>query len=66
MVAAMAVPATAQTTAKKAPAKSGAAMKTADGQPDLQGIWDFRTVTPLERPVEFGDKEFLTEKEAEE
>src|SRR4051812_42041587 len=26
--------------------------RTADGQPDLQGIWDFRTVTPLERPAE--------------
>ncbi|MEE2778819.1 MAG: hypothetical protein VYE73_18920 [Acidobacteriota bacterium] len=23
---------------------------TVDGQPDLQGVWDFRTLTPLERP----------------
>ena len=22
------------------------------GAPDLQGIWDFRTITPLERPSE--------------
>ena len=34
-----------------------------DGHPDLRGIWDFRTVTPLERPSELEDKEFLTEEE---
>ena len=22
------------------------------GDPDLQGIWDFRTITPMERPAE--------------
>jgi hypothetical protein len=37
------------------------APRTVDGQPDLQGVWDYRTVTPLERPAEFADKEFLTE-----
>ena len=25
--------------------------RTADGQPDLRGIWDFRTITPMERPI---------------
>jgi hypothetical protein len=40
------------------------APRTADGQPDLQGAWDFRTVTPLERPAEFAGKEFLTPAEA--
>ena len=34
------------------------------GDPDLQGIWDYRTLTPLERPEELGDKAFLTEEEA--
>ena len=34
------------------------------GHPDLQGVWDHRTITPLERPEELGDKEFLTEEEA--
>ena len=24
--------------------------RTPWGDPDLQGIWDFRTITPLERP----------------
>ena len=39
---------------------------TADGQPDIQGIWTNATVTPLERPAEFQGKEFITEKEAAE
>jgi hypothetical protein len=38
--------------------------RTAWGKPDLQGIWDFRTITPLERPENVGNKEFLTEEEA--
>ena len=40
------------------------APRTADGQPDLQGIWDFRTITPLERPRSLGDKAFFTAEEA--
>ena len=38
--------------------------RTAWGQPDLQGIWDFRSITPLQRPEELADQEFLTEEEA--
>ena len=34
--------------------------RTAWGAPDLQGVWDFRTITPLQRPEDLGDKEFLT------
>src|ERR1051325_7505134 len=37
---------------------------TAGGQPDFQGIWTFKTITPLERPKELGDKAFLTAAEA--
>ncbi len=35
------------------------------GEPDLQGVWGGRhqTVTPLERPKEYGGREFLTEEE---
>lgn len=34
------------------------------GQPDLTGIWSpGYTLTPLERPDEFGDREFLTDEE---
>jgi hypothetical protein len=43
---------------------SWTAPRTAYGQPDLQGIWDFRTITPLERPRALGDKAFFTEEEA--
>ena len=25
-------------------------LRTPFGQPDMQGVWDFRTITPLERP----------------
>lgn len=38
--------------------------KTADGQPDIEGIWTNATLTPLERPQELGDKKFFTEAEA--
>ena len=38
--------------------------RTPDGQPDLQGIWSNAILTPLERPPEFADQEFLTEEEA--
>ena len=38
--------------------------RTADSQPDLQGIWTNGTATPLERPSELAGKEFLTEQEA--
>jgi hypothetical protein len=36
---------------------------TPDGQPDLQGVWGFATITPLERPADLAGKEFFTEKE---
>jgi hypothetical protein len=38
--------------------------RTAWGKPDLTGVWDFRTITPLERPASLANKEFLTEEEA--
>ena len=34
------------------------------GDPDLQGIWDHRTLTPLERPDQLAGKEVFTEEEA--
>ena len=40
--------------------------RTAWGEPDLQGVWDFRTLTPLQRPEDLGDKAFLTAEEAAE
>jgi len=37
--------------------------RTPDGQADLQGIWSFATITPLERPSELSGRDFLTEEE---
>jgi hypothetical protein len=37
--------------------------RTSWGHPDLQGVWDYRTITPLERRPELGDREFYTEEE---
>ena len=34
------------------------------GDPDLQGTWNYSTITPLERPDELAGKEFLTDEEA--
>jgi len=38
--------------------------KTEWGDPDLQGIWNYATLTPLERPANLGDKTIFTEEEA--
>ncbi|HEY7300691.1 MAG TPA: hypothetical protein VH684_22570 [Xanthobacteraceae bacterium] len=38
--------------------------RTADDQPDLQGVWDYRTITPMERPRALGSKAFFTDEEA--
>lgn len=33
------------------------------GHPDLQGVWNFSTNIPFERPEQFGEREFLTAEE---
>ncbi|PCJ27074.1 MAG: hypothetical protein COA96_03935 [SAR86 cluster bacterium] len=37
--------------------------KTEWGQPDLQGVWNFSSNTPMQRPERFGEQEFLTQEE---
>jgi len=46
------------------PAIAQTPARTPWGDPDLQGTWDFTTITPLQRPPELAQKEFLTESEA--
>ena len=55
----MSLPAAAQTEPEPAP-------RTAWGQPDLGGVWEYKTRTPLERPERFEGREFLTAEEAAE
>ena len=45
-------------------AKTGSALRTPWGDPDLQGVWTGSTLTPLQRPQELAGKAFLTEEEA--
>ncbi|MCE2516064.1 MAG: hypothetical protein J4F37_13850 [Acidobacteria bacterium] len=59
MVSLVPLPAGAQEGAPAAP-------RTSWGAPDLQGVWDFRTATPLERPEELADIDVLTDEQAAE
>ena len=57
-------PATVQ--AQTTPSDGGEVARTAWGDPDLQGIWNNATITPLQRPDSLGDKAFLTAEEVAE
>jgi len=48
-----------------APARRSAykAPRLANGQPDLQGVWANNNVTPLQRPKELGERQYLTNEE---
>ena len=53
----------AKPAAKPAVAAKAFAGKTPWGDPDLQGVWDYKTITPLERPAAMGDRQFLNDEE---
>jgi hypothetical protein len=62
--AAAALLAAPATVAAQTITKSWTAPRTAEGHPDLQGIWSNASLTPFERPKELAGKEFFTEEEA--
>lgn len=39
--------------------------RTEWGQPDLQGVWNFSSDTPMQRPQQYGERQFLTSAEIE-
>src|SRR5215475_16205302 len=53
-------------TKKPSEAKAWTAPRTGDGKPDLQGVWNSATLTPLQRPTKGpgSGKEFFTPEEA--
>jgi hypothetical protein len=56
---------TAKAHTKVASTKAWTMPRLPDGQPDLQGYWTSLSVTPMERPAKYGNREFLTEKETQ-
>jgi hypothetical protein len=68
VTAALAILAPATPTAGQTrPAATGttSSLRAPDGKPSLQGNWDFRTITPLERPKGQADQKVLSANEAE-
>jgi hypothetical protein len=68
-IAAQAQKAPAKAAPKPAAARPAAARpsvppRTKDGHPDLSGVYDIATVTPVERPAEAGGRLVLTKEEA--
>jgi hypothetical protein len=47
----------------EAPRAGWTAPRTPWGDPDLEGIWSYATITPLERPDRYAGREFLTREE---
>jgi hypothetical protein len=64
VVVAVAVPVAGQSSAARPKASSSSTVsRTADGHPDLQGVWFFGTLTPLQRPDNLAGRTHLTDEE---
>jgi hypothetical protein len=76
LVALASIPLTAQTAPKGDHAPAGRSTsatapsgkhwtppRTPWGDPDLEGVWDYKTITPLERPQSMAGRQFLTDEE---
>jgi hypothetical protein len=64
VVLGVAVPLAGQGSAPRPAASSSwKVSRTADGHPDLQGVWFFGTLTPLQRPDNLAGRTHLTDKE---
>jgi hypothetical protein len=64
VVVAVAVPVAGQSSAARPNASlSSTASRTPDGHPDLQGVWFFGTLTPLQRPDNLAGRTHLTDEE---
>jgi hypothetical protein len=64
VVMAVAAPVAGQSSAARPQASDGSTVsRTADGHPDLQGVWFFGTLTPLQRPDNLAGRTHLTDEE---
>jgi len=64
LAAMLSAPLPAQVPKGPAKAKSAKVPRTADGHPDLQGVWTNATITPMERPAKFNGKATISDAEA--
>ena len=66
LAAAVALPPAAAAGQDRQAARGGETPRTPWGDPDLQGIWEYWTFTPLERPDGLTGRDVLTDEEAAE
>ena len=66
IAAALLLPAPLASQTRTAQAVTASAPRTPWGDPDLQGIWSYASLTPLQRPAAMGDRAFYTPEEAAE
>src|SRR4026207_11735 len=66
VVVALVIPASGPAPNPGPAAESATVPKTPWGDPDLQGVWNDATSTPLQRPSNVGAKDGLSDDEAEE